>query len=322
MSGEKSDNQIRKMASRWFPGDYDLNRIRIFYDSSDYFRIQFNDILILNNIPYLIRHNAKEGRFGIEEDIKFWVKRAIDLNENQMKILKLAFFEKFTTNIAGIRFESFRSPKKEARILELVKNHDNFMHGQAVYDSSDNLIRILDYIHGKTLFSLVESTNSDHETYFYEQFPGFLDQFIESIKAIKYLHDHGEKHGDIRRDHIIVDRETGKWRWIDFDINYRHRENIYGYDLFGIGNVLIYLAAKGEPHLRDIEKIQTETIEKISGDDVNIIFKYRIANLKKLFPYIPHSLNEIFLHFSRKANRFYEHIDQLIADLESYREQN
>ena len=44
----------------------------------------------------------------------------------------------------------------------------------------------------------------------------------------------GEKHGDIRRDHIIIDRESGNYRWIDFDFNYRHRENIYGYDLFGI----------------------------------------------------------------------------------------
>ncbi len=314
-----SENQIRRMALRWFPDDYDLNRIRVIKDATDYFRVQYNDILILNDIPYLIRHNAKEGRFGIEEDIKYWVKRSIDLNENRMKILKLAFHEKFTTNVAGIRFESFRSPKKEARILDLVKDHKNFMQGYSVLDSKGNLIRVLDYIHGKTLPGFVETINSDHESYFFEQFPRLLDLFIELVRAIKFLHDHGEKHGDIRRDHVLIDSETDKWRWIDFDINYRHRENIFAYDLFGLGNVLIYLAAKGEPLLRDLKERNSPSLEKLTTEDVNIVFKYRIANLKKVFPYIPDSLNNIFLHFSRKANRFYEHTNELLVDLESYR---
>ncbi len=321
MPKKLSENHIRKMALRWFPDKYDLNRIRVIYDSSDYFRVQYNDILVLDNIPYLIRHNAKEGRFGIEEDIKYWVKRAIDLTENQMKILKLAFFEKFTTSIAGIRFESFRSPKKEARILKLVRDHENFMQGHAVLDSKGNLIRILDYIHGNTLPLFLENIISDHETYFFEQFPGLLDLFIELVRGIKFLHDHGEKHGDIRRDHVLIDCETNKWRWIDFDINYRHRENIFSYDLFGLGNVLIYLAAKGEPLLRDLVEKKSPSMEKLTNEDVNIVFKYRIANLKKVFPYIPDSLNNILLHFSRKANRFYEHTSELLSDLEACRDE-
>jgi hypothetical protein len=99
--------------------------------------------------PYLIRHNAKEGRFGIDDDVKFWVKRAIDLKNGDLKILKLVFYEKFTSHIGSIAFECFRSPRKEARILDLVAGHKNFMHGYAIRDQAENLIRVLDFIEGK-----------------------------------------------------------------------------------------------------------------------------------------------------------------------------
>ena len=82
--------------------------------------MEYGDVVVLNGHPYLIRHNAKEGRFGIDDDVKFWVKRAIDLKTGDLKILKLVFYEKFTSTIGGIAFECFRSPRKEARILDLV----------------------------------------------------------------------------------------------------------------------------------------------------------------------------------------------------------
>jgi hypothetical protein len=37
--------------------------------------------------------------------------------------------------------------------------------------------------------------------------------------------------------------------------------------------------------------------------------------LKKVYPYIPESLNRILMHFSIGANWFYEHVDQLLEDL-------
>jgi hypothetical protein len=48
---------------------------------------------------------------------------------------------------------------------------------------------------------------------------------------------------------------------------------------------------------------------------VNIVFKNRIANLKKIYPYIPESLNRVLMHFSKGANWFYENTDQLLDDL-------
>ncbi len=52
------------------------------------------------------------------------------------------------------------------------------------------------------------SLDNSHQDYFLNQFPDILNQYVELVKAIKFLHQHGEKHGDIRRDHILWDREN------------------------------------------------------------------------------------------------------------------
>jgi hypothetical protein len=73
---------------------------------------------------------------------------------------------------------------------------------------------------------------------------------MECIEAIGFLHQHAEKHGDIRRDHILIDR---------------------------------------------------------------------VANLKKIYPYIPESLNRVLMHFSKGANWFYENTTQLLDDLREFK---
>ncbi|MBW1768138.1 MAG: serine/threonine protein kinase, partial [Deltaproteobacteria bacterium] len=242
------------MVSRWLPPHKVPQRFRIHTDTSDFIRVEYDDVVILNGRPYLIRHNAKEQRFGLEDEVKFWVKRAIDLEDGNLKIMKLVFYERFMSHIGDIEFECFRSPKKEARILDLVSGHKNFMHGYSIQDEKDNLIRILDFIRGKPLATYVANMGMDHEAYYYEKFQGIMDHFFECVQAIRFLHENGERHGDIRRDHILIDRESGCYRWIDFDFNYRHRENIYGYDLFGLGNVLVFLVGMGDVLLRDLKR--------------------------------------------------------------------
>ena len=44
-------------------------------------------------------------------------------------------------------------------------------------------------------------------------------------------------------------------------------------------------------------------------------FVQRVANLRKIYPYIPESLNRVLLHFSEGANLFYDAADQLLEDL-------
>jgi len=319
MSETPSQEDLRQMASRWLPPERVPGRFRIHTDTGDFFRVEYNDVVVLRNRPYLIRHNAKEGRFGLEDEVKFWVKRAIDLIDGSLKIMKLVFYEKFTFRIGDIEFECFRSPKKEARILDLVAGHKNFMQGHSIRDAKGNLIRVLDIIIGKPLSIYVGNIGLDHETYYYEKFPDILDHFLESVQAIHFLHEHGERHGDIRRDHILIDRESGRYRWIDFDLNYRHRENIYGYDLFGLGNILVFLVGGGDVLMSELRRQRSPFLSSLSENDLNIVFNNRVVNLQKIYPYLPETLNRVLMHFSSGANWFYENTVQLLADLGGFK---
>jgi len=317
-----SHENLKQMVSRWIPPHQVPQRFRIHTDTSDFIRVEYDDVVILNGRPYLIRHNAKEQRFGLEDEDKFWVKRAIDLEDGNLKIMKLVFYERFMSRIGDIEFECFRSPKKEARILDLVSGHKNFMHGYSIQDEKENLIRILDFIRGKPLSTYVANMGMDHEVYYYEEFQGIMDHFIECVQAIRFLHENGERHGDIRRDHILIDRESGRYRWIDFDSNYWHRENIYGYDLFGLGNVLVFLVGMGDVLLRDLKREGHPSLGTLSEADLNLVFNNRVVNLKKIYPYIPDSLNRVLMHFSRGANWFYENTVQLLDDLAECKNDN
>jgi hypothetical protein len=314
-----NQDSVCRMIRRWFPGCPDARTVRIHTDTTDFFGVSYDDVVVLGEKTYLIRHNAKEGRFGLDDEEKFWVKRAFDLQDGSRKILKLVFHEQFITRIGDIEFECFRSPKKEARILKLVHNHQNFMNGYGITDEKRNIVRVLDFIYGKPLSTMVEDIQMDHETYFNLQFPVIMEHFIECIRAIRFIHEHEEKHGDIRRDHIIVDRESGHYRWIDYDFNYQQRENIYSYDLFGLGNILIFLVGKGDVLLPNLIREKHPALHRIRADDENIVFHNRVANLRKIYPYIPERLNRILLHFSKGANRFYETTNQLLEDLDEYR---
>ncbi|MCP4114715.1 MAG: hypothetical protein GY737_04795 [Desulfobacteraceae bacterium] len=307
------------MAVRWTSPYPEGHRFKVYTDTTDFYRLEYGNIVILGGKPFLVLHNTKEGRFGLEDEVKYWVKRTIDLENGDKKIIKLVFHEKFFSKIGGVELECYRSPIKEARILKLVADHKNFMHGYSILDERDNLVRVLDIVKGKTLYSFIEDFNGNHETYFFENFPGILDHYIECIKGIRFLHDNGEKHGDIRRDHIIIDRKTGDYRWIDFDYTYRHRENIYGYDLFGLGNILIYLAGKGDVLLMFLKENCRPVLDKLTNDDLNIIFNNRVANLQKVYPYIPDSLNRVLMHFSMNTNIFYDNTTQLLEDLEEFK---
>jgi hypothetical protein len=203
--------------------------------------------------------------------------------------------------------------------LDVIAGHRNFMHGYSIEDKKGNIVRVLDYIYGKSIHAYIGNLQMDHRAYFYNLFPAILGNFMECIEAIRFLHQHAEKHGDIRRDHILIDRDSGRYRWIDFDFNYRHRENIYGYDLFGLGNILVFLVGMGDVLLLDLKNQNHPALSGLREEDVNIVFNNRVANLKKIYPYIPESLNRVLMHFSKGANWFYENTTQLLDDLREFK---
>jgi hypothetical protein len=290
-------------------------KFKVITDTSDFFRVEYNDVVILGNNPYWVKRYEKEGRFGLDDEPKYWVRRAVNLTNGSIHILKLVFHEEFETRVGDIVIKCFRSPKKEARILDLVAGHKNFMHGSWVLDAAGNNVRILEFIRGKRYDEMITVMGKDHQDYFYNYFPEVLDVFVEMVMAIKFLHDHGEKHGDIRRDHILWDREQRKNRWIDFDYNYMHGESMFGFDLQGLGNILIFLVGRGDVLVKDLYHEKREIFDTLWGEDLNISYKNRVANLKKIFPYIPASLNRVLLHFSYGAQIFYETTEQMLDDL-------
>ncbi|MFQ3573631.1 MAG: hypothetical protein SNJ53_03255 [Thermodesulfovibrionales bacterium] len=311
-----TDVEILDLLKLTIPKEHIPKNLNIITDTTNFFSINYGDIVLLDNRPYLIRHDQKEGRFGIDEQPKFWVKKAIDLVDGTQKIMKLTFLERFMSKVGDLTFECFRSPKKEARILDLVRGDKRFMQGFSVNDIAGNTVRVIDFIKGSNFADYILTLGSSHEDYFFNHFPAVLQEYIELVKAIQFLHENNEKHGDIRRDHIIRDKHTGTNIWIDFDYNYIHKENMFGYDIFGLGNILNYIVGRGDVTIQELQRESPLTAYKIDKNDMNIIFNNRVVNLKKVYPYIPDELNFILLHFSLGASVFYDDIRQLLNDIE------
>jgi hypothetical protein len=315
-----TEKEILRMVRRCVPSERVPKRVKI-KDSSDFFHVDYDDVVVLKGVPFLVRNNEREGRFGLDDEPKFWVKRSINLLTGETNILKWVFKEHFNVKIGTLVFECVRSPHKEARILELVRGRDDFMQGRTVPDSAGNPLRILDYIHGRTIAQITLSLGKDHEDFFYHFYPRLLEEYIGMVKAIRFLHESGEKHGDVRRDHVIKDDATGRYRWIDFDFTYRHGENRFGYDLFGLGNILIYITGRGDVITHRLLHDDPDALDRLSDDDMNMVFHNRVANLRKVYPYIPAALNRVLMHFSTGAKVFYDTANELLDDLGEAREE-
>lgn len=308
--------QARELIKRFCPDFPTQHCGDAFTDTTQFMRINYGDIISLGELHYLVIRDEAERRFGIE-DPKYWVKRCRILETGERKILKLVFHESFPMKIGQMEIRCYRSPQKESRILKLVREDPRFMKGETVFDACKNPVRVLDIIHGKQIDAVVEDMECGHRQYFYERFPGILEKFISACEAIGFLHENFEKHGDIRRDHLLVEHETGSYRWIDFDYAFEFHENPFGLDLFGLGNILIFLAGKGSHTVQSAPQmgLDANIIATITPEDCSILFANRVVNLKKLFPYVPEELNRILLRFSAGAYVFYDSVEELLDEL-------
>ncbi|RMF83472.1 MAG: hypothetical protein D6739_07165 [Nitrospirae bacterium] len=293
-------------------------RLQVVEDTTEFFDIGYHAVVLLDGHPFLMRGYEREGRFGLDEEPKYWVRRAVDLATGETKIIKLVFEERIETRIGTVRVECVRSAAKEAAILERVARHPSFMHGRSVTDRAGNVVRILDPIPGPRLDQVVEGlAAAGHERYYHEALPGLLDRFRDIALAIGYLHNRGLRHGDVRRDHVLHDRETGRWRWIDFDYDCSGTANPFAYDLFGLGNILVFLVGGGDVTLHALKRAGHPALERLGPEDMNLVLPHRVANLAKVFPYLDPALGRVLRHFSAGANLFYETVDVLLEELEA-----
>jgi serine/threonine protein kinase len=290
------------------------SKIAVFEDTTEFMSIDSGSVLRLDGNDYLVLGHAREGRFGIDEQPKFWVKTVMDLTTGERKIVKLVFHETFNSRMGSTVFTFRRSPQKESEIFRQMNGHPNFMNGRSVSDAAGNLVRVIDFIPGPSLYEYLRRLDMPHEAYYRQIFSRLMRPVIECIDAIAQLHRQGLQHGDVRADHILLKKPMSNYVWIDFDYEVDYPD----YDLFCLGNILLQVAGKGRHSLYDIglrPSAYPGVFDTLSQSDMSLMFRHRVANLRKLFPYISIALNDILMRFSIGSTAHYPDVDTLLVDL-------
>ncbi len=289
--------------------------LQVITDTTEFMNINRGNILDLNGRHYLITGYIYEARFGLNDEPKYWVKKAIDLEKGSQQIVKLSHREEFVIHIGRLRIRCYRNPHKEARVLELVRGNPHFMQGYALFDERGNEVRVVDIIRGKSIYDLILSSRKTHEEYFFTEFPHILKKLRLCFHSLELLHENHLCHGDIRNDHILVDQETGCYRWIDFDLT----QDFSDLDIWSIGNILQFCAGMGMKTFREVlmdESYPQRVRESLCAADASAFYEHRIMNLQKVFPYIPDRLNDILMHFSVNTNIFYTSMSEIVEDID------
>lgn len=292
---------------------------KVYADTSDFTSIDYGDVILVDNRYLLVVGYTKEGRFGIDEQPKQWVPKVYDIESGERKIVKLVFHETFYLKLGQFKVKCYRSPEKEGKVLDLVLGNNKFMQGYSSLDAAGNLVRILDIIRGVRLDKMIHGLPvTDHRTYLENYVGDILKNFLGSVEAIQFLHGYGFKHGDIRRDHLFIDKNDGMYRWIDFDYDFYIPERPYALDLIGLGNVLLYIL--GKKNYRPVDVLEDpamgeKALSSLHVNDLSLLARDRIFNLKKLFPHIPKCFNDILLHFSTGTGVMYDSVSEFYDDL-------
>jgi hypothetical protein len=284
---------------------------RVLRDTSNFMAIDRGDVLVLGGHPYLVCGNAREGRFGIDDQPKYWVKHALSLLTGRAHVLKLVFHESFSTGVHGQQYACERSARKEAQVLEAVRGHPNFMQGVAVLDERANLVRVIDFIEGQTLLEYLGSLAMSHGEYLETLMPQLLAETYDCVAGIAYLHSLDLCHGDIRNDHIILDGASGRARWIDFDFT---RPSL-AFDVWSLGNVLNCVLAKGFVTFHELRRTRPDLLARLGEDDASVFFPHRVMNVDRIHPHLPPCLARILRRFAAGNCARYQRADQVLDEL-------
>lgn len=288
--------------------------IEILTDTSHYSDIYRGHVIQLDDVKLLVSGDVYEFRFGLEGMPKYWVKRGYDLSTGQRVIIKFEFHEELVTALGSFNISCYRDPKKEGNVLSLVKGDSRFMQGRSYLDESGNNVRVMEWINGKTLYQEILDMEIGHEQYYYTCLYSVLKKAISCFEAIGLLNDNFLCHGDIRSDHILIDEETGEFRWIDFDLN----QNFEGYDVWFLGRVVQFIIGKGFNSLHEIcssGMFPAYMLSNLKRTDSSVFYPKRLMNLRKIYPYIDKDLNDILMHFSVGADKQYSLVSELVRDL-------
>jgi hypothetical protein len=288
--------------------------IEVITDTTEYTRIHRGQVIWLEDREFLVSGDVYEPRFGLEEQPKYWVKRGYDLESGRMVIIKFEFHEEHVANVGPFRITCSHSPRKEGEVLRLVRGDSRFMQGETLFDDSGNNVRVIEFISGRTLYHEITEMEINHELYYHTRLAPILKKVVGCCEAIQMLNDYDLCHGDIRNDHIIIDDETGEFRWIDFDVY----QNFAGFDVFSLSKVLQFVIGMGLTTFHEIRtcgRFPSDMVSSLQPTDASIFYSYRLMNLKKIYPYISDRLNTILMRFSAGAKEYYATVFELVQDL-------
>lgn len=288
--------------------------IQVVTDTTQFTRIYQHQVIRADGRDFFVRGDVYEPRFGMQDQPKYWVKRAYDLADGRMVIIKLEFLEEFIKTLGNATVPCYRDPHKESAVLAAVRGDTRFAQGETLLDEKGNDIRVIEYIPGATLYGRIYDTVTEHEDYYYHEMPAILRKVAGCCDAIQTLHDSGLYHGDIRNDHILIDERSGEYRWIDFDLC----QDFPRFDLWRLGNVLQFVVGKGLNPVGQIKRFgffPREVREGLGWEDCGVYYSYRLMNLKKIYPYISDGLNDILMRFSAGREDHYDNLAEMVEDL-------
>lgn len=185
--------------------------------SVTYCRVQrTTSMLVAGQHLYLAHRNARpRGCFGLEDEIKFWVKRGRGL-DTEVRLREDPFHERFDAVLGDVTIEC-RPSRKESAPPGTGQGSPALHARLHPARRQDSPIRVLQIIRGKAAPPPSRSLAMDHAVFFRTE-PAAGSTSTHRLRASHRLSARafGEawRH---RRDHVIQDAETGLCRWIDFD---------------------------------------------------------------------------------------------------------
>jgi len=112
-----------------------------------------------------------------------------------------------------------------------------------------------------------------------------------------------------------VERDTGRYRWIDFDYDYKEKDDLTSHDVFEMGTLLAFVVGKDYLSYSQLKRISPEIASNLKPSDMLAIFPNQVANLKLVYPYIHDQINEIILRFAQGSQHEYSDAHMLAADI-------
>jgi len=136
--------------------------IQVVTDTTQFTRIYQHQVIRADGRDFFVRGDVYEPRFGMQDQPKYWVKRAYDLADGRMVIIKLEFLEEFIKTLGNATVPCYRDPHKESAVLAAVRGDTRFAQGETLLDEKGNDIRVIEYIPGATLYGRIYDTLRRH----------------------------------------------------------------------------------------------------------------------------------------------------------------